>query len=68
MKKFEYKKVKLDEVKIDMTEMNELGKQGWELIHLFDNNLGLFKRELLSYTASNTDNRDLLQESYENQD
>ena len=44
--KYEYEKVKFDEHTIDMDKLNRLGREGWELIFVFGNNLCLFKRPI----------------------
>jgi hypothetical protein len=68
MKKFEYKQVL---VYIDMDELNELGKEGWEVIHIVekvvDKPVYLFKREIPFIETKRTD-KQLLQESYKHED
>lgn len=66
MKKFEYKKVNLKETDADVIfVLNELGKDGWELIDC-TNHSYLLKREIPFVIKR--DDKQLLQESYVHED
>ena len=67
MKKFEYKKIDLaGSIQEDVFVLNELGKEGWELINV-KNNEYLFKKEI-PFIETKTTGKQLLQESYKHKD
>ena len=64
MKKFEYKQ---ETTVISMETLNEIGKEGWELIYIdTEKKVYLFKREVI--TKFKASSKDLLLDSYNNEE